>query len=162
MSGASPFAWSGQWQVVKSEGAAFLYTYTQPSPATAPIELDCVSDVGKRLGGLPYGTRSSLTLGPGNPYYVRLKHVSAHTAAGAPVGQFEPGAGYAATTIFSVDPDTGKITVKWVNVDGTVTSPLYVIVYANGLFLTGDVSTSYGQTGATPEIIQVVVSAPCA
>ncbi|KAI0357721.1 hypothetical protein OH77DRAFT_1421818 [Trametes cingulata] len=157
--GVPPLAWSGRFQIARSAGAAFSYTYTEPTPATAVLELECTDDPGYRLGGLPFRMYSSAMLRPGSPYYVQLNHVAAETPAGATEGAFQRGAyqiGYAFTTIFSVDPDTGKITVNWVNADGAVASPVYVLVYANGMYVTGDVPMFYSQTGATPGSVQVV------
>ncbi|OSD01001.1 hypothetical protein PYCCODRAFT_1436784 [Trametes coccinea BRFM310] len=158
-SGASPVAWMGQYQLAASSQLAFPYSFTQPSPSDAAVELNCVNDPGYRLGGMPNGPRSTAQLGPGNTVFVKFTQTGASTPAGATAGAFSSGkysVGYAETTIFSIDDATGKITVKWGNPDFTIATQLYQIVYASNLYLTGDIPLFLAQTGANLEIIQSV------
>ncbi|KAI9060025.1 hypothetical protein FKP32DRAFT_1679313, partial [Trametes sanguinea] len=159
-SGATPLAWMGQYQITTFEALAFSYTYTQPSPSDALVELNCASDPGYRFGAMPNGPRTSAQLGPGNNVYVKYTQTGVSTPAGATAGAFNSGkysVGYVETTIFSIDDATGLITTKWVNPDGTVPPSLYHIIYASSLYLTGDVNQFLAQTGATMDIIKIVV-----
>ncbi|KAI8989004.1 hypothetical protein BD414DRAFT_507436 [Trametes punicea] len=114
-SGASPVAWLGQYQVVAGSSAAWPYEFTQPTPSDAAVELQCVASPNYVLGAMPNGETNHAQLGSGLTNYIRFVNVGVHTPAGATTGAFNPGAyqvGYAETTIFSIDEDTGKITVE--------------------------------------------------
>ncbi|KAI8975873.1 hypothetical protein BD414DRAFT_539465 [Trametes punicea] len=138
------------YQPVTSSNAAWQFTYTQPTPSDAVVELNWASDPENRLAGMPNGPTDEAQLGPGNDNYVQFVDATVSCE-----GTFNSD-GFVETTIFSVDESTGKITVKWVNPDGTIPSPLYQLIYANGLYLTGDISMFLQQTGAQLSYLQNV------
>ncbi|KAI0696861.1 hypothetical protein C8T65DRAFT_29763 [Cerioporus squamosus] len=132
---------------------ADTFSYNMPSPADALVGFTDVTNPSYRLSAY---ASSAVHLGSGYATSARLLGVlTPATAAGSPpVGAESYGyqGGYAETTIFSVDPSTGKITVQWVNADGSVVYPS-VYLYQTNVYLTGDflaLSGTVATSGWTP------------
>ncbi|KAI0329801.1 hypothetical protein GY45DRAFT_840116 [Cubamyces sp. BRFM 1775] len=132
-------------------GSSEVWTYTFSEPASSDTLLE-LNHAGTpyRLAGVAIRTGPQVTLGPGNTVYLELQNVRSHTDAGTvtPVYVYDTYAiGYAQTTIFSIDQSTGKLTVHWVNPDGTVAQQ-YIILAGTNIYVTGDVSALQAQLGA--------------
>ncbi|KDQ61014.1 hypothetical protein JAAARDRAFT_191135 [Jaapia argillacea MUCL 33604] len=142
----------GNPQVDPSTTGASRYTFTVPSDPTTVVQLTRTTDNNNHCAVSPY--YSNPTLGPQNTVYLRLENTRSTTAAGATSKYvYDTNAiGYAETTIFTVDPDTGDIGIDWFNPD--YTALLYIVLYQSYLYVTGDVSAFEGQIGSTN--VQVV------
>ncbi|KAI0329802.1 hypothetical protein GY45DRAFT_840146 [Cubamyces sp. BRFM 1775] len=156
-SGATPVEWMGYGSPTVFIQVAGTFQYTQPNPVGSVVELECTTQPGFRLGGLMPAAHENIQLAAGSGNSVKLSSVSVHTDAGASNGVLNSGqyqVGFAETTIFSID-DTGRVTVAWVNPDGT-TSQTYLILYAASLYATGDVARFVTAMGTSVSSIQVV------
>ncbi|EIN06211.1 hypothetical protein PUNSTDRAFT_136999 [Punctularia strigosozonata HHB-11173 SS5] len=156
-----PLGYLGAYGVTNL-ASAWTFTYTEPEIATNVVQLPHPGTP-YRLSGVAIRSGSQVTLGPGNTIYLELQNTRASTPAGSttPTYVYDTYAiGYAQTTIFSVDPATGKVTVKWVNPDGS-TPTTYLAVSGTGIYVTGDVSALQSQLGssATLTLVDIYLSA---
>ncbi|RPD54474.1 hypothetical protein L226DRAFT_596755 [Lentinus tigrinus ALCF2SS1-7] len=161
-SGSAGTTLRGVIKFVKSDGSVFgymgangyssgingadTYSYTIPTPATAVVGFTDVTNTAYRLAAF---ASSDKHLGPGYGTVVYLESiVSGATPAGSgPVSSEGIGyfGGVGETTIFSVDPNTGKVTIQWVNSDGSVVNPS-IYVSGSTIFLTGDLAAVTSNT----------------
>ncbi|KAH9925015.1 uncharacterized protein BXZ73DRAFT_103393 [Epithele typhae] len=128
--------------------AAWTYSYAMPDPASSVVELNRLGTP-FRLSAVAIRSGPQVTLGPGNTIYLQLQNSRATTPAGSPLSTYvydTYAIGYAQTTVFSVDPSTGLVTVKWVNPDGSMPTT-YLAVSGMGLYVTGDLSALASQLG---------------
>ncbi|RPD54475.1 hypothetical protein L226DRAFT_596757 [Lentinus tigrinus ALCF2SS1-7] len=110
--------------------SADTYSYNIPSSSDALVGFTDVTNTLYRLAAFA-STKVHLGTGHGTAAYLE-NFVSVSTPAGSkPVSAEGYGfvGGYGETTIFSVDSTTGKITVQWVNSDGSV---VYPSIYRSG------------------------------
>lgn len=164
---AQPLGYIGAYGVTSQLGDgssaadAWRYSFTEPNPLTAVVELNHPSTP-YRLSGVAIRSGAQATLGPGNAYYLELQNTRAHTPAGSASSTYvydTYAIGYAQTTIFSVDPYTGKLTVKWVNPDGS-TPKTYIAMSGNNIYVTGDMVALASQLGTTPTLVDIYIQAP--
>ncbi|RDX43155.1 hypothetical protein OH76DRAFT_1488051 [Lentinus brumalis] len=145
--------------------SAHTFTYNIPSPSNALVGFTDVTS----SSALSEFASTYVFLGNNRATTVRLMGVVAgSTAAGGAAVSAESASyngGYAETTVFGVDPSTGKITVQWVNPDGTVVNPHFYL-YQSTVYGTGDfvaLSQSSDTTGWAPVDLYydtITVSAP--
>ncbi|KAI8972896.1 hypothetical protein BD414DRAFT_214260 [Trametes punicea] len=131
-----PLGYMTQDEMTTNPAFAMQYQFTEPSSSSALLEITSTTII-YHLDGVATG--SSTTLAPGSAAYVRLFASKVHTAPGAavPVHAAEPWIiGYAQSTIWTVD-DSGKLSVHWVNPDGSV-YPQYFFVSSSFVYVTGD------------------------
>ncbi|KAI0634598.1 hypothetical protein C8Q77DRAFT_768669 [Trametes polyzona] len=146
----------GAYGVVAPGGASWQYQYTRPDSDDTLLELNHPGTP-YRLSGVAIRTGPQVTLGPGNTYYLQLQNSRAHTAAGSSTSTYvydTYAIGYAQTTIFTVDSATGKLTVHWVNPDGSVPT-VYTVLSGTALYVTGDLTALQQQLGSSAPLTPV-------
>ncbi|KAI0761348.1 hypothetical protein BD413DRAFT_647321 [Trametes elegans] len=154
-----PLGYLGAYGVVEptasGAGGAWAYSFTAPASADTVVELDHPGTP-YRLSGVAIRSGPQVSLGPGNSYYLELQNTRAHTAAGSASSTYvydTYAIGYAQTSIFKVAAD-GKLSVNWVNPDGSI-APQYIAKSGTNLYVTGDLSALQAQLGASASITLV-------
>ncbi|KIP06564.1 hypothetical protein PHLGIDRAFT_35888 [Phlebiopsis gigantea 11061_1 CR5-6] len=141
----------------------WTYSFTEPDPLSAVVQLNHPSTP-YRLTGVAIRSGPQVTLGPGNAYYLELQNSRASTPAGSAASTYvydTYAIGYAQTTIFRVDPASGRVSVQWVNPDGSLPQT-YVAAHGSSLYVTGDPAALATQLGATPTPVAIFLERPSA
>ncbi|KAH9903244.1 hypothetical protein C8Q73DRAFT_832068 [Cubamyces lactineus] len=157
-SGAQPIEWMGYGGPMVNIALAGTFQYAQPNPLGSAVELQCTTQPTLNLGGTMPAAHATVQLASNSGNSVKLAAVNTHTDAGATTGGFNTGPyqqGYAETTIFSID-ETGRVTIVWGNADHTITTQTYLVLYAAGLYATGNVALFATAMGAQPSNVQAV------
>ncbi|KAL1948336.1 hypothetical protein VTO73DRAFT_12411 [Trametes versicolor] len=147
--------WLGAYGVSSTIAQAWTYQYTSTSSTSSLLELAHPSTP-YRLGGVAIRSGAAVTLGPGNAYYLELQNTRAHTPAGSSTSTYvydTYAIGYAQTSIFEIDIN-GKLSVHWVNPDGSVAAQ-YLYVSGTGIYVTGDPAALQSQLGADATLTAV-------
>ncbi|CDO70060.1 hypothetical protein BN946_scf184601.g13 [Trametes cinnabarina] len=147
--------WLGAYGLSTDISTSWQYQYTEPASPDDVVEVNHPSTP-YRLSGVAIRSGPQVTLGPGNAYYLELQNVRAHTPAGSATSTYvydTYAIGYAQTTIFAIGSD-GKLTVHWVNPDGS-TPQLYTAVSGNNVYVTGDLNALASQLGTTPTPVDI-------
>ncbi|KAH9903245.1 hypothetical protein C8Q73DRAFT_44856 [Cubamyces lactineus] len=132
---------------------AWAYSFTEPTSSSTVLELNHAGTP-YRLAGVAIRSGPQVTLGPGNSVYLELQNVRSHTDAGSATSVYvydTYAIGYAQTTIFAIDQTTGKLSVHWVNPDGSI-APQYIILSGTNIYVTGDVSALQTQLGSSAQL----------
>ncbi|KAI9060026.1 hypothetical protein FKP32DRAFT_1083055 [Trametes sanguinea] len=148
--------WLSAYGITTDTSLAWQYQYTEPASTDTVVELNHPGTP-YRLSGVAIRSGSQVTLGPGNAYYLELQNTRAHTPAGSASSTYvydTYAIGYAQTTIFAVDVN-GKLSVHWVNPDGSVPQT-YIVAEGNNLYVTGDLNALGSQLGIAPSALTVV------
>ncbi|KAI8972895.1 hypothetical protein BD414DRAFT_540149 [Trametes punicea] len=122
-------------QAQVSTQSGVRYQFTEPSSDSSLVELFSGSTY--RLSGFASTPETTLALGSSD--YIILAAGIVHTDVGSATSVQDSEAwvsGYVQSTIWTVD-DSGKLSVHWVNPDGSV-HPQYVYLSNRYLYVTGD------------------------
>ncbi|OJT06810.1 hypothetical protein TRAPUB_2327 [Trametes pubescens] len=147
--------WLGAYGVSSTLAQAWTYQYTLTSTTSSLLELNHPGTP-YRLAGVAIRSGPQVTLGPGNAYYLELQNSRAHTAAGSATATYvydTYAIGYAQTSIFEIDIN-GKLSVHWVNPDGSVAAQ-YLYVSGTGVYVTGDPAALQSQLGSAATLTAV-------
>ncbi|KAF6763289.1 hypothetical protein DFP72DRAFT_841401 [Ephemerocybe angulata] len=104
-----------------------IITFKNPASASELLELDLADNSGRHLG-LQVDDENA-HIGAGHNAYATVTFTHTSTGAGQSVSPDSDSSNqFVETTVWSVDPTTGRLTAQWVNKDDGSVAPLFFVL----------------------------------